>query len=339
MESFFGLGAWEGGGLVQTNVIAPRSFTPERFRGSAIRDKGDVRFLMPYAAAADVICVDELIGFLGTGEGRSKMLALLNSIMESGRGMVDLVKMGDLDLEDIPQEHRSKFHITDTGIEYDASCSFVSATHYLHPKTLFTLMSHGHMSRYDIVAVPFGKMTSFDILLQFIDSAENVSPDLLAEVQYGWKWMQEVVIDNIQPPPRAFIRDVISKLQERERDMIAAGVSWMKPNSFVDGRFISRACRKFIARAIAQLPARYKEFRLEYPELLYEERDVDGVLEDLFVAYCNISASFSEPEEIEMALAYMGDKYGSNTLKERIDKLATVTHLPKHVVSSYVRER
>lgn len=341
MEAFFGIGKWEGKGVIDNeglNIIAPRSFTPERFRGSVVRDRSDVKFLMPYPAVADVICIDELLSFIGTGEGRSKMLALLNSIMESGMGSVDLVKMGDLDISDIPSEHRENFQITETGIYYRAQSSFVAASHYLHPKTEETLQSYGHLSRYDIVAVPFGKTTNFEMLKRFLLQSKYVDDDFVEKVRACWTLVQQIRVDELTAPSRELILEVINEVQKREEKAVKGGVQFFKPGLYADGRFISRVARKLIARAIAMLPRRNGVLDFEFSRLKYEANDAKVIADDVFRTYTDMSIAFTEPEEIEMNLNYIYGEQEKQPHNERVEAVARICGLPSELVSTYVVE-
>jgi len=152
-------------------------------RGSVTRRK----LYLPRLAIADVYVVPELASWLhpsGSGDSSQaiKMLGVLNVALEEGTIEVDLIKMTDLDPEEIEKAEFYGIEITDTGtMRYQTRFVMWAATHGIDfiPRA----MRDAFLSRFMVIKLSRKELTN-DLAINIVFNPKKVPEDRIENVRY-----------------------------------------------------------------------------------------------------------------------------------------------------------
>jgi hypothetical protein len=282
IKGFLGQGEHAGNGMVHVTtgqsplkhrhffkVAGTHAITAARFRGSF----ADGVFLPPFPAVLDIINVDELVAFMGTGDARTEMLANLNSIIEDGRGSTALVKMAAMTGEEIKEEWRDKIWINhDTKVlEYMAGALMVVATHHLEPRLMSELDSNGFLSRMKILSIDYDAREKLDFLrrMGYDRSPPTIDEEIVRDawsILYGVKFAKRIAA-----PPNEYVDNILGTVEQLLNDYPG---KYEGAINAISGRMRGAIQRDLVTHALLQQFTRLGTIPKQINELIYTDDDL-----------------------------------------------------------------
>jgi len=240
--------------------------------------------LYPYPAIYDIIAIDELLAFIGVGESQQKMINLLCSIIERGKGSLDMVKTAQLTPDCIDPRYADKIHITEQGIiEYDSNTALMIACHYLDNKTMRIFNSHGFLSRLKVCTWDADWTAKLDTIKSLGDKVDiDMRGYTLSDIREAFNYVNRMKFKRIQSPPASYINQCIDIVRDRVAGLesLQAGIS---PDEIVSGRLRGAIIREFAYTALLNQISRHGGIRQQYDGITYTDEDLDVVSRNMRV--------------------------------------------------------
>jgi len=280
IESFIGYGRNKNYGLLPQNirVCTPQSITPEKFRGSSYTEEGKEKLITPYPVKYDLISIDELLAFLGAGENSERMLNLVCSIIESGRGELDLVKTSRLTLESIEEKYRNNFKLQEGGrVEYETNTSLVLACHYLDYRLMQIFKTHGMLSRLTVQTWDADWTDKINLLKSLTDNNEpNLKGYLIEDVRSAFNIIYNMRFERVTQPPREYEKECLNIVESRVNALLDVG-SGIDPEDIINGRLSGVIKREIVYHAVVKQVER-QGMKNKYEDIVYDDTDFDYIV-------------------------------------------------------------
>lgn len=293
VDSFFGLGAERGKGLLswQWRVSDPTKVSIERFRGDfTITEKGYLKVLYPYPTVSDVVIVDELTTFLGTGDARKEAVSILNSIVEKGEFSVSFIKGGKVTSEKFRawQETCSESWLKDSfrfvpyqdRIVCKSRSVLFLLTNYAEQKDFASLKRSGFSSRFKWLTLNLTLKEKADFLTR-LSSKLKIETASLEAMRYAWSIVNKTIFKNAEPPAeyiKILLKDFFDELKSQ------TGADEKLQTKIIGARLRGDLMRELTAHAMDKQWQKAGKIITEFEQIVYRPSDlkyVRGLIPDM----------------------------------------------------------
>jgi len=259
----------------ETTVTNVSSLTPEVLFGSLSEDRKDI--VRPLFSEVYFAKIDELLGFLGSGNTMRDIVNTLNTAMEGKTIVRYLLKLGKLDfdkgkIEQLKLENID-YNPRKAQLSYQPDTCIWAASRPIDSKTYTYLRTSGHLYRYHVIQ----HEVSDEEAERFF--SEDLRPDqkLQEELAMLNQRLAKISVKDLRVPDRFTLRQIFLPLKEIVKDEVA--VEKRRLAEIIDIRTRGDITRELTAHAFLRT-ATENDFK-DIERLEYTAEDVEFVLRKL----------------------------------------------------------